>query len=80
MQPQRLQGGHHHGIPVKIVEVLALPSHRRIPRKCRQLHMSTCSAHGRVTGYTHSLDGGLKSYCRCLVPQVPRVFGYDPKF
>jgi hypothetical protein len=37
------------GFPAKIVEVLVSQSHRRIPWKCPQYHMNTCSAHRRVT-------------------------------
>jgi hypothetical protein len=39
--------------------------------------MSTYSAHRRVTGSGHPLNGGLGSYCRGLVPWVT---GYDKKF
>jgi hypothetical protein len=34
--------------PVEITEALALQSHHRIPRKCPQYYMSTCSAHHQV--------------------------------
>jgi hypothetical protein len=50
--------------PVKIVEALALQSHHRIPRKCPQYLMSTCSFHHLVTGPGHLLNGGLGGYCR----------------
>jgi hypothetical protein len=32
------------GFPAKIIEALALQSRHRIPRKCPQYHMGTCSA------------------------------------
>jgi hypothetical protein len=44
---------------VEIVEALAPQSCRRIPRKGPQYHMSTYSAHRRVTDPNHPLDGGL---------------------
>jgi hypothetical protein len=47
------------GIPIEIMEALALQSHRRILRKCSQYHMSTYSAHCQVTGSDHPLNGGL---------------------
>jgi hypothetical protein len=49
------------GFLVEIVEALAPQSHRRIPRKCPQYHMSTCSIHRRVTGSGHLLNGGLRA-------------------
>jgi hypothetical protein len=59
------------GFPVKIMEALAPQSHRRIPWKCPQYHMSTCYAHRRVTGSGHPPNGGLGGYCRRNIPQVP---------
>jgi hypothetical protein len=41
--------------------------------------MSIYSASRRVNGSDHPLDGRLGSYYQGLVPQVPRVTGYDPK-
>jgi hypothetical protein len=68
------------GFPVETVKALAPRSHRRIPWKCPQYHMSTYSAHHRVDGSGHPLDGGLRGYCQGLVPQVPQATGYNPKF
>jgi hypothetical protein len=53
------------GFLVKIVEALAPQSHRRIPQKCPQYYMSTCSAHCRVTGFGHWLNGGFGGYDPC---------------
>jgi hypothetical protein len=68
------------GFPVEIVEALAPQSCRRIPWKCPQYHVSTCSTHCRVTGSSNPLDGGLTVYCRGNVPRVPWATGYGPKF
>jgi hypothetical protein len=42
--------------------------------------MSTCSAHHQVTNSAHPLNRGLKVYYWGLVPWVPWVVGYAPKF
>jgi hypothetical protein len=65
------------GFPVEIVEALASQSHCPISQNYPQCHMSTCSAHGRVTGSGHSLDGGLEGY---YWGKVPRIIGCGPKF
>jgi hypothetical protein len=67
------------GFPVEIMEALALQSHHRIPWKCPQYHMSTCSSHRRVIGSDHLLNGGLRGYCRGNIPQVLWATGYDLK-
>jgi hypothetical protein len=46
------------GFPVEIVEALAPQSHHQIPWACPQYHMSTYSAHHRVTGSNHPLRRG----------------------
>jgi hypothetical protein len=67
------------GFAVEIMEALALQSHHQIPWKCPQYHMSTCSAHRRVIGSGHLLNGGLRGYYRCNVHWVPWTTGYSPK-
>jgi hypothetical protein len=67
------------GFPVKIVEALAPQSHRQIPRKCPQYYMSTYSAHHRVTGSVHPLNGSLGSYCQGNLSRVPWAAGYGQK-
>jgi hypothetical protein len=42
--------------------------------------MSTYSAHHRVTGSGHPLDGGLEGYYQGLVSWVPRAADYGQKF
>jgi hypothetical protein len=64
---------------IEIVEALALQSHRQIPQKCPQYHMSTCSAHRRVTDSSHPLNEGLGGYCRGNIPWVLWATGYDPR-
>jgi hypothetical protein len=68
------------GLPVKIMEALALQSHCRIPWKYPQYHMSTCSTHHQVTGSNHPLDGGPGGYYQSNIPRVPWATGYGPKF
>jgi hypothetical protein len=41
--------------------------------------MSTYSAHHRVTGPDHPLNGGLRAYCQGNLPRLPWATGYDPK-
>jgi hypothetical protein len=41
--------------------------------------MSTYSAHHRVTGSIHSLNGALGGYCRGNLPRVPGAASYGPK-
>jgi hypothetical protein len=67
------------GFPSEVMEALALQSRRRIPQTCPQYHMSTCSAHRRVTGSGHLLDRGLGGYCWGNLPWVPWATGYIPK-
>jgi hypothetical protein len=67
------------GFPVEIVEALAPQSHRQIPRECAHYHISTYSAHRRVIGNSHPLDGGLGSYRQGNIPRVPWAAGYGPK-
>jgi hypothetical protein len=68
------------GFPIKIMEALAPQSRHQIPQKCLQYHMRTCSAHHRVTGSGHPLNGGLGGYYRGKIPRVLQVTGYGPKF
>jgi hypothetical protein len=56
------------GFPVEIVEALTMQSHHRIPQKCPQYQVSTCSAHRQVTGSGHLLNGGLGGYYRGNIP------------
>jgi hypothetical protein len=39
--------------------------------------MSTYSAHRRVTGSGHPLNGGLEGYCRGNIPCIPWATGYS---
>jgi hypothetical protein len=68
------------GLLPEIMEALAPHSHCRIPWKCPQYHMSTCSIYRRVTGSGHPLNRELEGYCRGNVPHVLWVADYSPKF
>jgi hypothetical protein len=68
------------GFPVGIVLAVAPQSHHRILWKCPQYHMSTYSAHHRVTGSGHPLNRGVDGYYWCNIPWAPWATGYDPKF
>jgi hypothetical protein len=67
------------GFQIEIVEALALQSHRRILHECPPEHLSTGSAHRRVTGSGHPLDGGLGGCYQGNITQVPWATGYCPK-
>jgi hypothetical protein len=67
------------GFPVEIVEALALQYCHQILWKCPQYHMSTYSAHRRLTSFDHQLNGGLGGYYRGNVPRVPWAAGHGPK-
>jgi hypothetical protein len=67
------------GFPVEILEALALQSHRRIPQKCPQYHMSIYYAHHQVTGFGHPLNEGLGGYYRGNIPRILWATGNGPK-
>jgi hypothetical protein len=68
------------GFLVETMEALAPRSHWRILQKCPQEHMSTYSAHHRVTESGDPLDGGLEGYHHGLVPRLPGAACYGPRF
>jgi hypothetical protein len=69
---KRILGGYTVGtttdFPVETMVDLVPRSHRRIPWKCPQYHMSTYSPYHRVTGCGHPLNEGLGGYYQGLVP------------